>query len=172
MLLNLNRSFTLKGLRMLIVMLENRNASCSTAFTLLRSRHTPTSPIVTKNRGRMCQQLRFLTITNTLAVHGVPGHCTPNHTNTSSEDPRALHLQLSGFLSFAMYQQFSVATSGDYGQMIMPASAAGPSTIAPHATTTTAAIAPSPAQQKPQPLVATGDWTTELVQLAKTAELK
>lgn len=93
-------------------------------------------------------------------------------TNTSSEDPRALHLQLSGFLSFAMYQQFSVATSSDYGQMIMPASAAGPSTIAPHATTTTAAIAPSPAQQKPQPLVATGDWTTELVQLAKTAELK
>jgi hypothetical protein len=74
-----------------------------------------------------------------------------------------------------MYQQFSVASSGDYGQMILPPSAAGPSTIAPHATTTTAAAAttaPSPALPKSQPLVATGDWTTELVQLAKTAELK
>ncbi|OJA17050.1 hypothetical protein AZE42_03562 [Rhizopogon vesiculosus] len=69
-----------------------------------------------------------------------------------------------------MYQQFSVASSSDYGQMILPASAAGPSTIAPHATTTTSAA--TAAAPKSQPLVATGDWTTELVQLAKTAELK
>lgn len=40
----------------------------------------------------------------------------------------------------------------------------GPSTVAPHATTTT--------HQKAPPLVATGDWAHELVQLAKTAELK
>lgn len=50
----------------------------------------------------------------------------------------------------------------------MSAPAAGPSTVAPHATTT----APLPVTPKPQPLVATGNWTTELVQLAKTAELK
>jgi hypothetical protein len=50
----------------------------------------------------------------------------------------------------------------------MSAPAAGPSTVAPHATTT----APQPVTPKPQPLVATGNWTTELVQLAKTAELK
>jgi hypothetical protein len=57
--------------------------------------------------------------------------------------------------------------------MILPASAAGPSTIAPHATTTTPpTVAPSLVPLKSQPLVATGDWTTELVQLAKTAELK
>jgi len=35
--------------------------------------------------------LWFLTMTNTLAVHGVPGLCTPNHTNTRFRDPRALH---------------------------------------------------------------------------------
>ncbi|KAG2743656.1 hypothetical protein P692DRAFT_20838241 [Suillus brevipes Sb2] len=67
-----------------------------------------------------------------------------------------------------MYQQFPAASSNDYGQMIMSAPAAGPSTVAPHATTT----APQPVTPKPQPLVATGNWTTELVQLAKTAELK
>ncbi|KAF8559855.1 hypothetical protein OG21DRAFT_1390418, partial [Imleria badia] len=43
----------------------------------------------------------------------------------------------------------------------------GPSTVAPHATTTTPT-----SHQKPPPLVATGDWAHELVQLAKTAELK
>ncbi|KAI6005763.1 hypothetical protein EDD15DRAFT_2154709 [Pisolithus albus] len=31
---------------------------------------------------------------------------------------------------------------------------------------------PTPHHQKPQPLVATGDWASELVHLAKTAELK
>ncbi|KAL4067843.1 hypothetical protein J3A83DRAFT_3755613 [Scleroderma citrinum] len=84
-----------------------------------------------------------------------------------------------------MYQQFSASTSTDYSQTIISAPVAGPSTVAPHATTTT----PSTTQpttvtaasstgttashhQKPQPLVATGDWANELVQLAKTAELK
>lgn len=39
----------------------------------------------------VCLWLWFLTMTNTLAVHGVPGHCTLNHTNTRFKDPRALH---------------------------------------------------------------------------------
>ncbi|KAI6028592.1 hypothetical protein F5J12DRAFT_806379 [Pisolithus orientalis] len=91
-----------------------------------------------------------------------------------------------------MYQQFAASTSTDYGQTIIGAPVAGPSTVAPHATTTTqsttstamAATNPagvagnagttalSPLHQKPQPLVATGDWASELVHLAKTAELK
>jgi len=90
----------------------------------------------------------------------------------------------------SMYQQFSASTPTDYGQTIINASIAGPSTVAPHATTTTTAttqptavtigVAPgsntgtntASHHQKPQPLVATGDWANELVQLAKTAELK
>ncbi|KAI6045630.1 hypothetical protein EDC04DRAFT_2877049 [Pisolithus marmoratus] len=92
-----------------------------------------------------------------------------------------------------MYQQFAASTSTDYGQTIIGAPVAGPSTVAPHATTTTqptpsttmpatnsagvagnaCTTAPcTPHHQKPQPLVATGDWANELVNLAKTAELK
>ncbi|KAG6329250.1 hypothetical protein ID866_9840 [Astraeus odoratus] len=92
-----------------------------------------------------------------------------------------------------MYQQFSASPTTDYGQSMMNAPVAGPSTVAPHATTTTqpAAVPAVPTvsnaavtntgstappnshqHQKPQPLVATGDWANELVQLAKTAELK
>ncbi|KIM62043.1 hypothetical protein SCLCIDRAFT_1215380 [Scleroderma citrinum Foug A] len=92
-----------------------------------------------------------------------------------------------------MYQQFSASTPADYGQTIINAPVAGPSTVAPHATTTTTTTAGTTAttqptavtaagsntgtntashHQKPQPLVATGDWANELVQLAKTAELK
>lgn len=44
--------------------------------------------------------------------------------------------------------------------------AAGTGAIAPLDTTT------QPAQANASPLVATGDWTKDLVQLAKTAELK
>lgn len=43
---------------------------------------------------------------------------------------------------------------------------AGMGTIAPHETTK------QPAQANTTPLVATGDWTKDLVHLAKTAELK
>jgi len=71
-----------------------------------------------------------------------------------------------------MYQQFSATAPPDYGQTaIMGSLTAGPGiTVAPHATTT---ITTTPAShQKPPPLVATGDWANELVQLAKTAELK
>ncbi|KAF9246242.1 hypothetical protein BU15DRAFT_85022 [Melanogaster broomeanus] len=75
-----------------------------------------------------------------------------------------------------MYQQFSATASPDYGQTaIMGSLTAGPSTVAPHATTTTpttTTTTPSATHQKPPPLVATGDWANELVQLAKTAELK
>lgn len=104
------------------------------------------------------------------AVHGVlaTSHIQPTHT--TPQDPRALRTSWLDFLHFAMYQQFSAGSSNDYGQMIMSAAAAGPSTVAPHATTT--APQPQPVTPKPQPLVATGNWTTELVQLAKTAELK
>ncbi|KAG8217782.1 hypothetical protein J3R82DRAFT_5943 [Butyriboletus roseoflavus] len=67
-----------------------------------------------------------------------------------------------------MYQQFSATAPPDYGHnSLMGSLSAGPSTVAPHATTTT-----PPSQQKPPPLVATGDWAHELVQLARTAELK
>ncbi|KAH0827114.1 hypothetical protein J3R83DRAFT_4802 [Lanmaoa asiatica] len=67
-----------------------------------------------------------------------------------------------------MYQQFSATAPPDYGHgSLMGSLSAGPSTVAPHATTTT----PS-SHQKPPPLVATGDWAQELVQLARTAELK
>ena len=71
------------------------------------------------------------------------------------------------FFSGAMYQQFSAAPP-DYGhEPLMGSLSAGPSTVSPQATTTT----PS-SHQKPPPLVATGDWAQELVQLARTAELK
>ncbi|KAI9571264.1 hypothetical protein HD554DRAFT_156052 [Boletus coccyginus] len=67
-----------------------------------------------------------------------------------------------------MYQQFSATAPPDYEHnSLMGGPSAGPSTVAPHATTTT----PTP-HQKPPPLVATGDWAHELVHLAKTAELK
>lgn len=66
-----------------------------------------------------------------------------------------------------MYQQFSATAPPDYGQTpLMGSLSAGPSTVAPQATTT------APSHQKPPPLVATGDWAHELVQLARTAELK
>lgn len=68
----------------------------------------------------------------------------------------------------SMYQQFSATAPPDYGHTpLMGSLSAGPSTVAPQATTT----AP-PSHQKPPPLVATGDWAHELVQLARTAELK
>ncbi|KAN0077021.1 hypothetical protein V8E55_010876 [Tylopilus felleus] len=64
-----------------------------------------------------------------------------------------------------MYQQFSATGPPDYEHnSLMGSLSTGPSTVAPHATTTT--------HQKAPPLVATGDWAHELVQLAKTAELK
>ncbi|KAF8136663.1 hypothetical protein EV363DRAFT_1320164 [Boletus edulis] len=67
-----------------------------------------------------------------------------------------------------MYQQFSATAPPDYEHnTLMGSLSAGPSTVAPHATTTTPIL-----HQKPPPLVATGDWAHELVQLAKTAELK
>ena len=67
-----------------------------------------------------------------------------------------------------MYQQFSATAPPDYEHNpLMGSLSAGPSTVAPHATTTTPT-----SHQKPPPLVATGDWAHELVQLAKTAELK
>ncbi|KAG9318748.1 hypothetical protein JVU11DRAFT_847 [Chiua virens] len=69
-----------------------------------------------------------------------------------------------------MYQQFSASAPPDYDHNSVMGSLSagpGPSTVAPQATTTA-----SPSHQKPPPLVATGDWAHELVQLAKTAELK
>lgn len=85
-------------------------------------------------------------------------------------DPRnCIHLSayFSKCFSGSMYQQFSATAPPDYGQTsLMGSLSAGPSTVAPHITTTTTL------QQKPPPLVATGDWAHELVQLAKTAELK
>ncbi|KAH7889489.1 hypothetical protein F5I97DRAFT_1844654 [Phlebopus sp. FC_14] len=68
-----------------------------------------------------------------------------------------------------MFQQFSASAPPDYGQTAIMGSLAGPSTVSPHPTATNPS---APQHQKPQPLVATGDWANELVQLAKTAELK
>ena len=96
--------------------------------------------------------------------------------------PSELHFPVTQIIR--MYQQFSTSTPTDYGQTIINGPVAGPSTVAPHATTTTATTTTQPTAvsavvtsgsntgTKPQPLVATGDWANDLVQLAKTAELK
>ncbi|KAG6376407.1 hypothetical protein JVT61DRAFT_2392 [Boletus reticuloceps] len=82
-------------------------------------------------------------------------------------DPWNLILH-STYFTESMYQQFSATAPPDYEHnTLMGSLSAGPSTVAPHATTTTPIL-----HQKPPPLVATGDWAHELVQLAKTAELK
>lgn len=115
----------------------------------------------------MMEYLWILTGANTSCSARSPAPVKAQRQPFEQRDPWNFILR-SAYFTVSMYQQFSATAPPDYEHnSLMGSLSAGPSTVAPHATTTTPT-----SHQKPPPLVATGDWAHELVQLAKTAELK
>lgn len=113
------------------------------------------------------ESLWILTGTNTTCSARSPVPGAANDSRLGTETPGTFILR-SAYFTVSMYQQFSATAPPDYEHnSLMGSLSAGPSTVSPHATTTTPT-----SHQRPPPLVATGDWAHELVQLAKTAELK